>query len=163
MTTNAELAMDQWRQEKPDIDLLPMELVDRLGTLSRIIRRDYLDPFLKQHGLQPGEYDVLATLRRAGSPYELTPTQLFEVLMISSGGMTNRLDRLEEAGLIQRTPNPDDRRGLLVSLTHQGLRMINAMLPAQIIHKASALEALNRKEQQVLNLLLGRLIDGLKI
>jgi len=161
MTTTVELVRNQWRQEKPELDLLAMELVGRLNTLTRLISRDYLEPFLRQHDLQQGEFDVLANLRRAGPPYALAPTQLFETLMISSGGMTNRLDRLENTGLIERTPNPDDRRGTLVSLTRHGLDLMDKMLPRYIANQAGALQALNHKEQQVLSLLLGRLIEAL--
>ena len=109
----------QWAQEKPDLDTSPMGVVGRISRISR-----HLDQLLQknyaQFGLNGGEFDVLAALRRSGHPYQLTPTQLFNSLMLSSGAMTNRLDRLEDEGLIKRAPNPKDRRGILVTLTGQG-------------------------------------------
>jgi DNA-binding MarR family transcriptional regulator len=156
-----DFAIDQWRREMPSLDILPMEVVSRLGKAVRVLSRSYLDPFFQQHGLQSGEFDVLATLRRAGKPYALAPTQLFEALMISSGGMTNRLDRLEKAGLIERTPNPDDRRGTRVCLTGRGLKLISTIIPLHVENEARALTSLTRKEQQALNGLLIKLLDGL--
>lgn len=157
-----DFAIDQWRRELPGLDVLPMEVVSRLGKAVRMVSRGYLEPFFQQHGLQSGEFDVLATLRRAGKPYALAPTQLFEALMISSGGMTNRLDRLEKAGLIERAPNPDDRRGTHVSLSAQGLALIDTIIPLHVENEARALASLTRKEQQALNSLLIKLLDGLE-
>lgn len=156
------LATAQWQREMPELDLLPMEVVARLGATTRLLTRNHLEPFFREYGLQQGEFDVIATLRRAGAPYSLGPTQLFEALMISSGGMTNRLDRLEKAGLIRRSPNPDDRRGMLVSLTDEGLELINRMVPLHVGNEARALEFLDRQEQETLNGLLGKLLDGLE-
>lgn len=156
-----ERASSQWQHEMPELELLPMEVVAQLGATTRLISRDYLNPFFKEHGLQQGEFDVLASLRRAGAPYKLVPTQLFEALMISSGGMTNRLDRLETAGLIARTPNPEDRRGTLVVLTDKGLELINRIFPLHIENEAKALTTLSKKEQQTLKNLLTKLLNGL--
>ncbi|PMR68839.1 MarR family winged helix-turn-helix transcriptional regulator [Halomonas heilongjiangensis] len=155
-------AIAQWQRELPSLDLLPMEVVGYLKT-SQLITRNQLEAFFKAHGLQLGEFDVLATLRRAGAPYALTPTQLFGTLMVSSGGMTNRLDRLERAGLIVRTPNPEDRRGTLVSLTEQGLEMMNRLVPLHVENEARLLSALSREEQETLGRLLGKLLDGLEV
>lgn len=154
-------AIAQWQRELPSLDLLPMEVVGYLKT-SQLITRNQLEAFFKTHGLQLGEFDVLATLRRAGAPYALTPTQLFGTLMVSSGGMTNRLDRLERAGLIVRTPNPEDRRGTLVSLTEKGLEMMNRIVPLHVENEARLLSALSREEQETLGRLLGKLLDGLE-
>lgn len=154
-------AIAQWQREMPSLDLLPMEVVGYLKT-SQLITRSQLEAFFKAHGLQLGEFDVLATLRRSGAPYALTPTQLFGTLMVSSGGMTNRLDRLERAGLIVRAPNPEDRRGTLVSLTEQGLEMMNRLVPLHVENEARMLAALSRKEQETLGRLLGKLLDGLE-
>lgn len=154
-------AISQWQREMADLDLLPMEVVGYLKT-SQLHTRNQLEAFFKQHGLQAGEFDVLATLRRSGTPYALTPTQLFEALMLSSGGMTNRLDRLERGGLIVRTPNPEDRRGTLVSLTEQGLELIDRLVPLHVENEARMLSALSREEQKTLGRLLGKLLDGLE-
>ncbi|SDL82603.1 DNA-binding transcriptional regulator, MarR family [Franzmannia pantelleriensis] len=154
-------AISQWQREMADLDLLPMEVVGYLKT-SQLHTRNQLEAFFKQHGLQAGEFDVLATLRRSGTPYALTPTQLFEALMVSSGGMTNRLDRLERGGLIVRTPNPEDRRGTLVSMTEQGLALIDRLVPLHVENEARMLSALSREEQETLGRLLGKLLDGLE-
>lgn len=156
-----KVAIGQWRRELPDLDLLPMEVVAYLKA-SQLMTKARVDAYFKEHGLQAGEFDVLATLRRAGSPYALTPTQLFEALLISSGGMTNRLDRLEKAGLIERAPNPEDRRGTLVSLTASGRELIERIVPQHVENEARMLDALSREEQQTLNVLLGKLLDGLE-
>lgn len=157
-----KLVTSQWQREMPQLDLLPMKVIGHLGKATRLITRDYLDPFFKSHGLQLGEFDVLATLRRSGAPYELAPTQLFEALLISSGGMTNRLDRLEKAGLIARAPNPEDRRGTLVLLTEAGLALMNRIVPLHVENEARSLSNLSREEQETLERLLEKLIDGLE-
>jgi len=153
-------AVAQWQREMPELDLLPMEVVGYLKT-TQLLTQERLQLFFKSHGLQAGEFDVLATLRRAGPPYRLGPTQLFETLMISSGGMTSRLDRLEKAGLIVRSPNPEDRRGTLVSLTDKGLALMERMIPEHVQNEAKMLAALSREEQETLSELLGKLLEGL--
>ncbi|MCE8042897.1 MarR family transcriptional regulator [Billgrantia desiderata SP1] len=153
-------AVAQWQREMPELDLLPMEVVGYLKT-TQLLTQERLQLFFKSHGLQAGEFDVLATLRRAGPPYRLGPTQLFETLMISSGGMTSRLDRLEKAGLIVRSPNPEDRRGTLVSLTDKGLALMERMIPEHVDNEAKMLAALSREEQETLSELLGKLLEGL--
>ena len=151
----------QWHNEIPGLDLLPMSVIGHLGLATRLVSRDYLDPFFKEHSLHQGEFDVLATLRRSGAPYRLAPTQLFEALMISSGGMTNRLDRLEKSGLILREANPEDRRSMLVALSDKGLDLINQMVQLHVENEAKALKALSNKEQQTLEKLLEKLVNGL--
>ena len=153
-------AVAQWRRELPELDVLPMEVVGSLVHAARLIVRTHLEPFFQSHGLQQGEFDVLATLRRAGAPYALSPTDLFESLMISSGGMTNRLDRLEQAGLIARSRNPEDRRGTIVSLTERGLELMNRIIPLHVENQARAIATLSRKEQKQLRDLLSKLIPG---
>ena len=153
-------AIAQWQQEMPDLDLLPMEVVGYLKT-TQLLAQERLQAFFKEYGLQAGEFDVLATLRRSGPPYRLGPTQLFETLMISSGGMTSRLDRLEKSSLIARSPNPEDRRGTLVSLTEKGMTLMEEMIPRHVENEARMLTALNREEQQALSKLLSKLLEGL--
>jgi len=110
--------------------------------------------------LHYGEFDVLATLRRAGAPHALSPTALYEAAMISSGGMTNRLDRLERAGLIERKPNPEDRRGILVALTEAGFTLIDGLMTAHVENEKTALATLSRDEQEQLDRLLGKWLAG---
>lgn len=161
MLDRAQIALDQWRRERPDLDTLAMALLGRLGELSQVISRDHLVPLFTENGLQAGEFDVLATLRRAGAPYALMPTALYESAMISSGGMTSRIDRLEKAGLIERQKHPTDRRGVLVALTPAGFALIDGMLAAHVANQQRALNGLQADEQQQLHALLGKLLAGL--
>jgi DNA-binding MarR family transcriptional regulator len=151
----------QWQRERPDLDLLPMEVIGRLGGAATLISRDRLAPLFAAHGLQVGEFDVIATLRRAGKPYRLTPTALYESLMMSSGGMTARLDRLEKAGLVERRPNPEDRRGTLVGLTKKGLALVEKLVGMHVDNERRVLACLTRAEQKDLNRLLAKLLAGL--
>src|SRR5436190_1898841 len=106
---------EQWRQELPDVDTIGMAILGR-ARLATIIARGPIEQVFERHGLDTGEFDVLATLLRSGSPYQLRPTELFKSLMISSGGLTDRLARLERAGLIKRRPSESDARSMLVEL-----------------------------------------------
>lgn len=150
----------QWERERPDLDLLPMEVMGRLTGAALVIQRDRLAPLFAGHDLQIGEFDVIATLRRAGKPYRLTPTELYESLMLSSGGMTARLDRLEKAGLVERRPNPDDRRGTLVGLTRKGLALIDKLVGLHVENERQILSCLSKAEQKELNRLLAKLLAG---
>jgi DNA-binding MarR family transcriptional regulator len=156
----AARARAQWERERPDLDLLPMEVIGRLNGAALIIGRDRLAPLFAKHGLQRGEFDVVATLRRAGKPYCVTPTELYESLMTSSGGMTARLDRLEKAGLVERRPNPDDRRGTLVGLTRKGLTLIDKLVGLHVENERQILSCLSKSEQKELNRLLAKLLAG---
>ncbi|MGM3227002.1 MarR family winged helix-turn-helix transcriptional regulator [Dickeya zeae] len=161
MTDRADNAYEQWQRERPDIDPFPMQLVGRLFEASLRLERDHLNPLFAQFGLRPGEFDVLATLRRSGAPYALTPTQLYEALMMSSGGMTNRIDRLEQAQWVVRQSNPQDRRGTLVRLTEKGREQVEAVLTQHIDNERQLLASLDAEEQQQLNVLLKKLLAGL--
>lgn len=152
------MAAEQWACERPDLDIGPMVLLGRLGEAALLISRDRLNPLFAEFGLQPGEFDVLATLRRSGTPYALTPTALYEAAMISSGSMTNRLDRLENGGLVERRPNPADKRGTLVALTADGLALIDRAVEAHIANQQSIVSGLDEQERGQLAVLLGKLI-----
>ena len=147
----------QWDQEKPDLDTSPMGVIGRISRISR-----HLDQLLQKNyskfNLNGGEFDVLASLRRSGHPYQLTPTELFNSLMLSSGAMTNRLDRLEDAGLIKRLPNPNDRRGILVRLTEQGIALMDEAYPAHITNEDQILTSLTKTEREVLTDLLRKML-----
>lgn len=117
---------------------------------------------LVQHKLQTGWFDLLAALRRAGAPYELNPTQLMGATMLSSGGMTKRVDRLVEAGLVERRPDPSDRRGTLVRLTRRGKAAIDKALGAHVANEERLLHSLTRAERRTLDDLLRRLLAGLE-
>ncbi|CCG41392.1 MarR family winged helix-turn-helix transcriptional regulator [Magnetospirillum molischianum] len=162
-TTNdrAAVAASQWRRERPDIDPFPMEVLGRLTELTQILTRDHLNPLFARFGLQNGEFDVLATLRRSGTPYALTPTALYEAAMISSGGMTARIDRLEKAGLIERRKHPTDRRGTLVALTEKGKTAIDDILPEHIENELNILRHITQEETIELNKILKKMIEGI--
>ncbi len=161
MQDRAHLAAEQWRRQRPDLDGFAMAVIGRLGELSQVISRDHLLPFFAEHGLQAGEFDLLATLRRSGEPYALMPTALYESAMISSGGMTSRIDRLEKAGLIERRKHPSDRRGVLVALTPAGFELIDGVMAAHVANLQRVLSGLTADEQQKLHELNGKLLAGL--
>jgi DNA-binding MarR family transcriptional regulator len=157
----AEIAVDQWARERPDLPALPMAVFGRLLDAAERVMRDHMNPLFAEAGLQPGEFDVLATLRRSGTPYMLSPTRLYEAAMISSGGMTNRLDRLERAGLVERRSDPNDRRGKLIALTNAGKRVIDETIGRHVANEQRMLSVLTAAEQDKLNTLLRKLIAGL--
>jgi len=157
----ADAAIEQWARERPELPSLPMAMFGRLLEAAERVTRDHFNPLFAKAGLQSGEFDVLATLRRSGDPYMLSPTSLYEAMMISSGGMTNRLDRLERAGLIERRPDPNDRRGKLIALTAAGRRVIDETLTRHVANEERLMSVLTTAEQEKLNALLKKLIAGL--
>jgi DNA-binding MarR family transcriptional regulator len=157
----ADIALEQWARERPDLPALPMAVFGRLSDAAERVMRDHTNPLFAAAGLQPGEFDVLATLRRSGKPYILSPTRLYEAAMISSGGMTNRLDRLERAGLVERRADPDDRRAKLIVLTDAGKRVIDETIGRHVANEERLLSVLTPAEQERLNALLRKLIVGL--
>jgi DNA-binding MarR family transcriptional regulator len=157
----ADLAVQQWARERPDLRALPMAIFGRLSEAAERVMREHMNPLFAKAGLQAGEFDVLATLRRSGEPYRLSPTQLYEAAMISSGGMTDRLDRLERAGLVVRRPDPKDRRGKLIVLTDPGKRMIDEAIGRHVANEERLLLSLTLAEQETLDALLKKLIAGL--
>lgn len=157
----ADIAVEQWGRERPDLPGLPMAVFGRLMDAAERVARDHLSPLFAEAGLQFGEFDVLSTLRRSGEPYMLSPTRLYEAAMISSGGMTNRLDRLERAGLVERRADPEDRRGKLIALTDAGKRVIDDTIGRHVANEERLLSVLTPAEQQKLNALLRKLITGL--
>lgn len=108
--------IEQWATVRPDLDTAAMEVFGRVFRLARTMG-DRMEKAYAPHGISRGEFDVLATLRRSDAPYTLSPRQLSATLMLTTGGMTGRLDKLERAGLLRRSPDPHDRRGLQVTLT----------------------------------------------
>jgi DNA-binding MarR family transcriptional regulator len=127
-----------WHAERPDLDLSPIEVLSRLSRISQLLA-DRRDQAFAGHGLAAHEFDVLAALRRSGAPYEQTPRQLLEATHVTSGTMTNRLDRLAERNLIARRPHPSDGRQVVIRLTPAGRRRVDA-----------AFEALLRSEEALL-------------
>ncbi|WP_312783460.1 MarR family transcriptional regulator [Brevundimonas sp.] len=161
MPDRASRAAAQWAVQRPDMEMLPMEALGRLHEASILVSRERQAPLYARYGLQQGEFDALATLRRSGAPEGLTPTALFEAAMMSSGGMTARIDRLEKAGLVERRPHPTDRRATLVRLTDKGFDLIETIMPRHEEAARDILAPLSLDEQKTLNALLARLISGL--
>ncbi|MEU0436974.1 MarR family transcriptional regulator [Streptomyces sp. NPDC006290] len=134
--------VEQWAAVRPDLDTAAMEVFGRVFRLSRTMG-DRMEKAYARYGISRGEFDVLATLRRSDAPYTLPPRQLSATLMLTTGGMTGRLDRLERAGLLRRSPDPHDRRGLQVTLTDEGLRLIDEAVAAGLAVQTAALSALD--------------------
>jgi len=147
------LILDQWRRERPDLDVAPMGTVGRLKRLMAHLVHG-MDKVIEAHGLNAASFDVLATLRRSGSPYALNPSELMEWTMVTSGTMTNRLDRLEAAGLIARTRDPKDGRGSVVSLTRNGFDLIEQVIGEHVANQHSLTAALEEAERVELDRLL---------
>jgi DNA-binding MarR family transcriptional regulator len=150
----------QWRRERPDLDVSALALLGRLFRVAHLADAALAES-ASRHGLQPGWFDLLAALRRAGRPFEMRPTDLMKATMLTSGGITKRLDRLAEAGLIERRPDPDDRRGALVRLTRKGRTTIDRALAAHVEHEARLLATLSAAERRALDSLLRRLLAEL--
>lgn len=153
--------LDQWRKERPDLNMAPLALFGRLFR-SAHLADTALAQMLAEFSLQPGWFDVLAALRRSGPPYELNPTQLTRATLLSSGGMTKRLDRLSEAGLVERRPDPDDRRGTLIRLTRRGKATIDKAIEAHVANEEDLLRPLSPAQRRSLNELLGKLLADLE-
>ncbi|MGA8534183.1 MAG: MarR family transcriptional regulator [Candidatus Tumulicola sp.] len=151
----------QWRRERPDVDPEPMALIGRLQRVVQALR-PALDATHGEFGLSGDLFDVLAALRRSGKPYQLTPTDLYREMMLSSGAMTNRIDRLEREGLVQRKADPGDRRGTLVSLTSKGQALIDRALLGHVANERRLLGTLDAKERAQLATLLRKLLAGIE-
>ena len=142
--------LEAWSAVRPDLDLAPMGTFGRLGRAflhgSRAI-----EAVFEEHGLSTGEFDVLAALRRAGGDHTLSPGELSRTLMLSPGGMTNRLDRLEGAGLVERLADPNDRRSLQVALTAEGRRRVDEAVTDHVANEARLLSPLTERQRKALD------------
>ncbi len=152
--------IEQWKRERPELDPSPIGIVGRVSRLARELE-ERLEPVYREHGLEGGWHDVLATLRRHGPPFRMRPTDLTEATMLTSSGTTKRLDKLEKKGLIAREPDPTDRRGVLIALTDKGLETIDATTAAHLANERRLLAALSDAEQRELADLLRKLRLGL--
>jgi DNA-binding MarR family transcriptional regulator len=147
-----------WRRERPDLDVAPMHVLSRVTRLSRHLDLARRQAFADR-GLEASEFDVLSALRRAGAPYELSPGQLVRETLVTSGTMTNRVDRLAGKGLVQRLPDPADRRGVIVRLTAEGRARVDAALEQLLLQERRLLGALSASEQSDLADLLRTVIS----
>ncbi|WP_405165253.1 MarR family transcriptional regulator [Nocardia sp. NBC_01499] len=158
-----DVIIDQWRRERPDLELEAMGIAGRLGRLLMVAQR-VIEEVFTAHGLQRGEFDVLAALRRSGRPFELNPSVLADTLMLSRAGMTGRLDRLESAGLVCRIADPGDRRAVRVALTDDGRKLIDTVVTAHAENETRILAVLSaddrRELDRIARVLLGSLEPG---
>ncbi|MEV7541506.1 MULTISPECIES: MarR family transcriptional regulator [unclassified Streptomyces] len=148
---------DQWYEVRPDLDTTPMAVFGRIYRISKAMG-DAVERAYNRHGVSRGEFDVIATLRRSGSPYTLSPRELSATLMLTTGGMTGRLDKLEKAGLLTRSPDPHDRRGLQVTLTERGLALVDEAVSAGIEVNRAGLADFSPEEVEALGGLLRKLL-----
>ena len=147
----------EWNRERPDLDVSASHTLTRITRLA-LLQAVSFTPVFARYGLTWGEHLVLAALRRVGPPFRMTPTKLFSALLLSSGAMTNRLDRLEEMGLVRRLPDPSDRRGRLVELTPKGRRVVNKAVVDHIADEERLIAPLSRTQRQQLAALLRKLL-----
>jgi DNA-binding MarR family transcriptional regulator len=151
-----DVLVDAWRRERPDLDVAPLEVLSRVSRLARHLDLARREAF-EAHDLEPWEFDVLAALRREGAPYTLSPGRLLQVTLVTSGTMTNRIDRLEAKGLVARVPDPKDGRGVQVVLTEAGRRRVDDALTDLLAHERAILSALPSADRDELADLLRRL------
>ncbi len=161
MTEDAvDRLLAQWNREHPELDVSPMGIVGRMSRACAILERSITE-VLGNHGLLPGEFDLLATLRRSGEPYQLTVGELLNSVMVTSGAVTNRLNRLVDKGLVTRETDPNHRRSVIVGLTDKGFDLVETALPDHLENERQHLDSLTERQQQQLADLLRRLLVGL--
>lgn len=153
--------LEQWASERPDLDASPMAVLGRVMRLARELDEP-LQRVFRSSGLGPGEFDLLASLRRAGDPFRLTPGALVEAMMVTSGAVTKRVDRLERPGLVTREPDPSDRRGVLVGLTAEGRRLVDHVVEEHVANEERLLAGLSPREREQLAGLLRKLGDSVR-
>jgi DNA-binding MarR family transcriptional regulator len=146
-----------WRRERPDLDVAPLEVLSRVTRLARHLDRARGQAF-SRHGLEGWEFDVLAALRREGDPYRLSPGKLLQQTLVTSGTMTNRIDRLAARGLVERHPSLDDRRSVMVQLTEAGVAKVDAALIDLLAHERAILTDLGDEDAAMLAVLLRRIL-----
>lgn len=147
-----------WARETPEVDVSPLRVLSRVSRLARHLDLARRDAFAV-HGLDTWEFDVLAALRREGPPYELSPGQLIQQTLSTSGTMTNRIDRLEGRGMVERLPDPRDRRGVRVRLLDDGRKAVEAALADLVDREQQILAGLGASERDVLAGLLRRVVQ----
>jgi DNA-binding MarR family transcriptional regulator len=149
MEDEVDRIVDAWRRERPDLDPVPLHVFSRISRLARHLELARRSAFASR-GLEPWAFDVLSALRRAGDPYELTPGVLMSQTLVSSGTMTNRIDRLAAAGLLERDSDPTDRRVVVVRLTAPGVVAVDAAMADLLAHESQLLAGLGEDERRAL-------------
>lgn len=155
---DVDAIVDAWRRERPDLDVEPLHVLSRVSRLARRLDLDRAQAFA-QHQLEGWEFDVLSALRRAGAPYELSPGQLIRQTLVTSGTMTNRVDRLERRGLVGRSRDPNDRRGVIVRLTPAGQETVDAAMADLLARERDLLSELSASDRDALAGMLRRLLS----
>ncbi|MCH1919089.1 MarR family transcriptional regulator [Shewanella sp. A3A] len=150
---HADKLLEQWRQVRPELDCSPMAFFGRLSRMALLAEREIV-AVIKQHGLTAGEFDVLAALRKNAAP--LTPTELYQSTLLTSGAMTARLDKLEQRGLITRQHSQKDRRSMIVQLTAEGMSLVDTTVDAHVANEQQLITPLTAEEQQLLTGLMRR-------
>ena len=153
--------LEQWQRERPDLDVTATGVLGRISRIAALVDQA-MDRVFQPHGLTGGDFVVLAALRRSGKPYQLTPTALTRAMMVTSGGTTRRLDRLEARGLIRRDPDPADRRGTLVTLTKAGLATIDTVASDHVQNEQRLITTLSPNQRNTLARLLRELLLALE-
>ena len=159
-TDEVDQIIAAWQRERPDLDVTPLQVLSRVSRLARHLDRRRRQAFAESR-LHPFEFDVLAALRRAGAPYRLSPSKLLTQTLVTSGTMTNRIDRLAAKGLVRREPDPRDRRGIQVSLTPAGLSAVDDAMTHLLAHEHQLLGALSPAERDDVAALLRTLVAPL--
>jgi DNA-binding MarR family transcriptional regulator len=154
--------LENWDDARPDLKVGALQVTARLSRIGPLLARRQEELF-SRFGLNRGEVGALSALRTAGPPHRLSPTRLGRGLMLSSAGITSRIDRLERRGLVRRLPDPDDRRGVIVELTDEGLAVVDAAVAANSINDRQLLERLEPQELELLESLLRKLLAGLEL
>ncbi|KAB2344047.1 MarR family winged helix-turn-helix transcriptional regulator [Actinomadura rudentiformis] len=157
MQDEVDRLVEAWHTERPDLDVQPLHVLSRISRLARHLDRARRAVFAA-HDLEPWEFDVLTALRRAGTPYELSPGRLLRATLVTSGTMTNRIDRLAAAGLVERHPDPGDKRGVLVRLTDAGQTRVDAAFADLLRREHDILDSLSAAERESLAGLLRTLL-----
>ena len=160
MPDHLDFVLAQWARERPDLDVSAMGVLGRLSRLSPLIGAELTKAFAA-HGLDRPSFDVLATLRRSGPPFSLTPAELMRSSMVTSGAITQRLDRLEARGWVTRKPSESDGRGVNVALTEEGLALIDAALPDHVRNEERILAVLSAEQRDQLAEILRTLLESL--
>ncbi|MFE3458421.1 MarR family winged helix-turn-helix transcriptional regulator [Nocardiopsis aegyptia] len=160
MNDAVDVFLDQWGRERPDLDVSPMALIGRVQRLNRLFVRG-LEEYFTTQGLELWEFDVLGTLRRSGAPFSLTPKELVRMTMVGSAAMTNRVDRLVKRGLVSREVDPENRRRTVVSLTPEGLELVDEAVQGHVANEARLLEGLDADDRARMVALLRTLLLSL--
>jgi DNA-binding MarR family transcriptional regulator len=153
--------LGRWAELRPDVDLAPLQITGRLARMGQLLAQRE-DAVFGEFGLNRGEVGVLAALRSAGPPHRLSPGRIGRGLMLSSAGVTSRLDRLERRGLLARLPDPNDRRGVIVELSDRGLELVDAAVTATAARDRDLVDALSAAEALQLEALLRRVLRVLE-